>query len=212
MKKTRETGVWLVNVNGTVKKVSEDGSNEAVKNLKAAGKIAADQAVVQIMDDDTIVVSRADKDLIKSDLKTQFDGTEILIVDIWYEQRKIGSKGCPVTVLRSTWCFQAKSTAIDEDGLNKVDYDWKAWRDLLTNFAPDKYPDPPKEEKKAAEPDKKEEAKADPDKKAAEPDKKDDPDKKAAEPEKKAEPKSILDMDESELDSWTDKEFEDALK
>jgi len=208
MKRTKETGVWLVNVDGTVKKVSEDGSNEVVKNLKAAGKIAADQAVVQIMDDDTIVVSRSDKDLIKSDLKTQLDGTEIVIVDIWYEQRKIGSKGCPVTVLRSTWCFQAKSTVIDEDGLNKVDYDWKAWRDLLINFAPDKYPDPPKEEKKA-DPDKKDDTKADDAK--ADPDKKDDA---KAEPDKKAETKekSILDMDETELDDWTDRWFEEAMK
>ena len=210
MKKAKETGIWLVNVDGTIKKVSNDGSNDAVKKLKSEGKIAEDQTVVQIMDDDTLVVSRPDKDLIKDDLNTSFDGAEHIIVDIFYEQRKVGAKGCPVSVLRTTWCFQAKSTAIDDDGLHKMDNGWVGWRQLQINFAPDKYPE------KKAEPDKKDDAKADDIK--AEPDKKEeakaDPDKKddKKEPEKKAEPKSILDMDDSELDSWIDEEFEEALK
>jgi hypothetical protein len=212
MKRAKETGVWLVNVNGAVKKVAENGSNDTVKKLKAEGKIAEDQTVVQIMDDDTIVISRPDKDLIKGDLKVEFDAAEHVIVDIFYEQRKVGAKGCPVTVLRSTWCFQAQSTAIDDDGLRKMDDGWVAWRQLLINFAPDKYPekkaDPDKkDDKKVAEPDKKDDAKADDAK--ADPDKKEEPKK---EPEKKAEPKSILDMNDSELDSWIDEEFEDALK
>ena len=209
MKRTKETGVWLVSADGTIKKVSDNGSNDAVKKLKAEGRIAEDQTVVQIMDDDTVVVSRPDKDLIKDELKVEFDATEHVIVDIFYEQRKIGAKGCPVTVLRSTWCFQAQSSAIDDDGLTKMDDGWVAWRQLLINFAPDKYPEKKaepdkKDDKKVADPDKKDDAKAD--------DAKADPDKK--EPEKKAETKekSILDMDDSELDSWIEKEFEEALK
>ena len=209
MKRTKETGVWLVSADGTIKKVSDNGSNDAVKKLKAEGRIAEDQTVVQIMDDDTVVVSRPDKDLIKDELKVEFDATEHVIVDIFYEQRKIGAKGCPVTVLRSTWCFQAQSSAIDDDGLTKMDDGWVAWSQLLINFAPDKYPEKKaepdkKDDKKVADPDKKDDAKAD--------DAKADPDKK--EPEKKAETKekSILDMDDSELDSWIEKEFEEALK